>query len=186
MRLTATFPKAPAKGGLAEFRWSDGTVATTPLFTHPERLPHDLEHYVVDAHADLPYGFWALAGRQTPFNSFTLVSGRWERGARERFERSARKHRGAMLQGEAAFFVHELADQEDNLASEWGAMRRRLRRAYSYETDSPLGDLEVDDVRQIIAFDRALHRTWSDLPVGAALQVSWPTTADRMPAIISA
>ncbi|HUP84303.1 MAG TPA: hypothetical protein VM143_01425 [Acidimicrobiales bacterium] len=185
MRLAAIFPKTPRSGGVAELRWSDGTVATTPLYTHPGRLPHDLEHYVVEAHVDLPFGFWALAGAQTPFNSFTLVSGCWQRGARERFERRARKHPGAMLQGEAASFVHELAQHEDDLTSAWSVLRRRIRRTYSYEADSPIGDLEVGDVRRIIAFDRALHRTWADLPVGGALQVSWPPATDRMPTVIS-
>ena len=185
MRLTATFPKPSGRGGVAEFRWSDGTIATTPLHSHASRLPHDLDHYVVDAHVDLPFGFWALAGKQTPFKSFTLVAGRWERGARERFERSVRKHRGAMLQGEAAFFVHELAAREDQLAVAWPVLRRRLRRAFSYEHESPIGDLEVADVRRIVAFDRELHRRWAELPVGGALQVSWPPAPDRMPATIS-
>lgn len=184
MKLVATFPKAHSPGGVAEFRWSDGTVATTPLYTHPDRLPHDLEHYVLDAHIDLPFGFWALAGKQTPFKSFTLVSGRWERGARERFERQARRHRGAMLQGEAGSFVHDLASREDDVAVEWPLLRRRLRRAHSYENDSPIGDLEVGDVRRVIAFDRELHRLWSDLPIGGALQVTWPAAPERMPAIV--
>ena len=185
MRLTATFPKADRSRGVAELRWSDGTVATTPMYNHRHLLPHDLEHYVVEAHVDLPFGFWALAGKQTPFESFTLVAGRWNRRARERFERNARKHRGSMLQSEAAFFVHDLATREEDLAAEWPALRRRLRRVYAYETDSPIGDLEVPDVRRIIAFDRELHQRWADLPVGGALQVTWPPAGDRLPAIVA-
>ena len=179
------FPKASGAGGVAEFRWSDGTVATTPLYNHSGRLPHDLEHYVVDAHVDLPFGFWALAGKQTPFKSFTLLAGRWERGARERFERSARKHRGAMLQGEAAFFVHNLAPA-GRLGDRVAGVAASAAPYLLYENDSPIGDLEVADVRRIIAFDRKLHRRWTDLPVGGALQVTWPPAEDRMPAIISA
>jgi hypothetical protein len=186
MRLTATFPKVSDGGGVAELRWSDGTIATTPLYNHAGRLPHDLEHYVVDAHVDLPFGFWALAGKKTPFKSFTLVAGRWEPRARERFDRSARKHRGAMLQGEAASFVHELASRLDHVATEWPVMRRRLRSAYSYEQESPLGDLEVSEVRRIVEFDGELHRLWDELPVRAALQVTWPPAPDRMPTVITA
>src|SRR5690349_9692129 len=112
--MTATFTKTV--GAPAVYRWADGTVATTPNWGR--RFPHDLTHWLVEAQVDLPYGFWALAGRQAPFDSFTLVRGRWPKGAHEFLDRVRRKHRGEMLHAEAMGGL-PLARADLDVKGEW-------------------------------------------------------------------
>lgn len=86
---------------MATLSWRDGTVATTPIWGTPNRLPHDLDHYIVEAVFQPPYGFWGLVERQAPFDSLTLVRGRWPKGKAAWFERVVRKHVAEMLKAEA-------------------------------------------------------------------------------------
>ena len=44
----AAFPKAAGRA-MARFEWDRGFYAETPIYSHYDRLPHDLAHDAVDA-----------------------------------------------------------------------------------------------------------------------------------------
>src|SRR3954470_22361918 len=138
--MTATFTKT--LGAPTVYRWRDGTVATT--MNWGRGIPHDMGHWFMEAQVDLPYGFWSLAGQQAPFDSFTLVHGRWPKGKREFLDRVRRKHREAMLHAEAHSGLW-LARSDLNVHAEWTNIRRSLAKAYAF-TESPLAHLGPQDV----------------------------------------
>ncbi len=174
MQLRARFPKSTDGRNVAEYAWSDGLTGTSPSNGRPGRLPHDLDHYILESQVDVPYGFWALSARQAPFKTFTLVRGRWPRGKAEWFERVKRKHGGEMLQAEAVGIVSRLSRGELDINRDWKSIRRQLTRAYTYESDGPFAAVTQRDLAAIVPFHDELHRTWEAVPVGGALQVSWP------------
>jgi hypothetical protein len=177
MQMHATFPKTRDGRNTAEYAWSDGRVATSPSDGRLGRLPHDLEHYILEAQVDVPYGFWALAGRQAPFKSLALARGRWPKKKVDWFERVKRKHGGAMVQAEAiGGFIGRLARGEADIHRDWPAIRRSLTRAYSYESSSPLAALTQEDLMGLVPFHIEMHRVWKTVPVGGAIRVSWPRT----------
>ena len=168
--MTVTYTKAPRVP--AVHRWANGVVATTMNWSRG--FPHDLRHWIMEAQVDLPWGFWALAGQQAPFDSFHLVSGRWPKGRREWLDRVRRKHRLSMLHAEA----HDgywLADPELEVRADWPVIRRRLARTYAF-SESPLARLGPEDVERLRPFARRAVETWDVLPEGGGVQVSWPGT----------
>lgn len=177
--LRATFPKQKGRGALAVFAWRDGTSATTPTDSG-ERLPHDLTHYAVEAHFRPPYGFWSLAARQAPFESLTLVAGRWPAAGRSALERARRKHGAEMLKAEAVNLTM-LADPEFDLARGWGALRKTLTRAYAFGPSNVFADASRADFDAVRTRYLDLTRAWSKVPYGGGLVLSWPP--DRVPVV---
>lgn len=174
MRMTATFPKVNDRSAhLALFEWPDGSAATTPMYGHPKRLPHDLGHYVGEAHFRPPYGFWNLAAQQAPFHSLTLVRGRWPRGRQEWLDRVRRKHGAEMLKAESVD-VARLAAPDFDLEARWATMARALRRAYSYTDSNPFDGATRADFVACRGRARELTEAWERVPWGGALVVSWP------------
>lgn len=182
--LRATFPKTRDGHNVAEYAWSDGLTAVSPSNGRPGRLPHDLHHYIVESQVDMPYGFWALAARQAPYESFDLTRGRWPRPEIEWFERVKRKHRGEMVRAEAIGVVAKLARGELDINRDWKAIRRHLTHAYAYESDGPFAGITQRDLVAMVPFYNQLHRIWDGVPVGGALRVSWPRI--DAPAVIRA
>jgi hypothetical protein len=179
--LRATFPKTTRGDNLAEYACADDLTASSPSNGRPGRLPHDLDHYIIESQVDVPYGFWALAARQAPFASFTIARGRWPRGKVEWFERVQRKHRGEMIQSEAvAGIVTRIACGDLDIDRDWSAIRRWLTRAYTYESRGAFASLTQRDLTALVPFHDELHRTWDAIPVGGALRVSFPKTGDSV------
>jgi hypothetical protein len=170
--MTATFTKTP--GAPTVYRWRDGTVATT--MNWGRGIPHDMGHWFMEAQVDLPYGFWSLAGQQAPFDSFTLVHGRWPKGRQEFLDRVRRKHREAMLHAEAHGGLW-LARPDLNVHAEWPDIRRKLAKAYAF-TESPLAHLGPDDVERLRPFALRATQVWNDLPDGASVEVRWAGAND--------
>ena len=159
---------------MATFTWTDGTVATTPIFDRPEELPHDLRHYVVEAAFLPPYGFWSLVERQAPFRSLTLVRGRWPKGQVEWFARVVRKHGTEMLKAEATG-LDELFDVADEaLDRVLPELRRRLRRSYALSPANAYADAPRECFVEARRLHRRLHSAWRGLPFGGALEVRYP------------
>ncbi len=173
--MTATFPKNREAGRVATFAWPDGTAATTPIWGRPERLPHDLDHYIIDAVFRPPYGFWDLVERQAPYPSLTLVRGRWPKGKPEWYERVVRKHGVEMLKSEATglglLFRAVTDEQVDRLVPE---LRRRLRRSYALSPVNAFEDATRDQFHETRELHKALHRAWDGVPTGGALEVAYP------------
>jgi hypothetical protein len=174
MRLEVSFPKVTDRSRVATFTWSDGVVAECPVFGAARRLPHDLEHYVVDAKVRAPYGFWTLAGQQAPFESFTLVRGRWSRDRIEWFQRIKRKHHDEMVQSEAMGIIGALARGDLDLVGDWRHIRRHLTRSYAITRDSVYASLDQRDLASLVDFHRDVEARWDAVPVGGAFEVSWP------------
>jgi hypothetical protein len=127
----------------------------------------------------IPYGFWALAGRQAPCKSFTVVRGRWPRGKAEWFGRVKRKHGGEMIQAEmVGGIVGALARGELDVRRDWWQIRSMLTRAYTFESDGPFAAVTQADLVGLVPFHDRLHGLWATVPVGGALQVSWPQRGD--------
>lgn len=173
MQLEVTFPKQTERGQVATFAWSDGLVATSPLWGRPERLPHDLGHYSVDAHFRPPYSFWSLVGQQAPFASLTLVRGRWPGGKREWLDRIRRKHGLEMLKAESPG-IGRTCEPDFDADAEWPAIRRALNRAYVFGEANPFADVTKESLVALHDAHMRLERAWKRLPVGGALVVHWP------------
>lgn len=174
VQLTVSFPKVESRSRVATFRWSNGVVAESPIFGMWRRLPHDLEHYVIESKVHPPYGFWTLAGKQAPFESFTLVRGRWSRDRVEWFQRVKRQHHDEMVQSESMGIVGALARGEIDLVRDWRAIRRHLTRAYAIQHDSVYASLTQRDLASLVDVHHAVEEAWDATPVGGALEVSWP------------
>ncbi len=174
MRMTATFTKAA--GVPALYRWSDGVVAET-MPNSGLRFPHDLGHWLLECQVPMPYGFWSLAGQQAPFASFQLTAGRWPRGKAVWLDRVRRKHAGEMLHAEAKGGLWLAADDLD-VHRDWKAIRRSLATAYAFTADSCLTHLSPHDVELMVPLARRTVAQWDALPLGDALEVTWPGTAE--------
>ena len=171
-QMTVTYTKI--RGAPAVHRWPDGLVATTqPWFGG---IPHDLGHWLIEAQVDLRWGFWSLAGQQAPFDSFTLVAGRWPKGKRDWLDRVRRKHGLSMLHAEAQAGLW-LADPGLDVHGDWKEIRGRLARSYAF-TDSPLAAYGPADVERMRPFALRAVATWNALPAGASVEVAWPGAND--------
>lgn len=176
--MTVTYTKT--HGVPAVHRWPGGLVATTMPWTGG--VPHDLGHWLLEAQVDLPWGFWSLAGQRAPFESFTLVTGRWPKGRAAWLDRVRRKHGTSMLHAEGLGGMW-LADPELDVHGSWPHLRRRLAKAYTF-ADHPLRHVGPDDVERLRPFAIEVVAHWERLPDGAALQVSWPGT--ELPVVVAA
>lgn len=172
--MTATFPKSHDHVCVAIFEWPDGSAATTPMWGRRDRLPHDLGHYIGEAQFRPPYGFWSLAAQQAPFNSLTLVRGRWPGDRQEWLDRIRRKHGAEMLKAEA-LDLSRLADiSESDLEGRWPVAARSLRNGYSFTRSSPFDSATRTDFFEARERAIALNEAWRRVPFGGALVVSWP------------
>lgn len=175
MPVSAIFPKTNSAGRVATFSWRDGTAATTPIWGRPDRLPHDLEHYIVEAVFQPPYGFWGLVERQAPFKSLTLIRGRWPKDKSAWFERVVRKHGVEMLKAEAVgldlLFQAKSDEEVDRAIPE---LRRQLQRSYALSPANAFAEATRAQFLEIRDIHRSLHRTWRGTPMGGALEVAYP------------
>lgn len=176
MRLEVTFPKNHDRSRVATFVWSDGLVATSPIWGRYQRLPHDLEHYAVDAHFRPRYAFWTLAGQQAPYESLTVVRGRWPAGKKEWLDRIRRKHGAQMLKAEAPG-VGNIGRPDFDLDAEWPVIKRAMNRAYVFEPENPFADVTKESLAILHASHRRLVATWEQVPIGGAMVVEWPPAA---------
>ena len=173
--LTATFPCTADGRNDATYEWSDGLVCTTPGGGRPGRLPHDLEHYILEAQVKLPYGFWTLAGKQAPFQSFTHIGGQWPRSRKTWFEQVKKKHAGEMVKADSlAGLVNSLARGVLDLERDWREITRQLTRAYRYGSEDAAERITMQDLRRVLAFDQDVRAAWAGVPVGGFLEVTWP------------
>ena len=170
--MTVTYTKT--RGAPAVHRWPQSELVATTMPWHGH-FPHDLGHWLLEAQVDLPYGFWSLAAQKAPFDSFTLVAGRWPKGRREWLDRVRRKHGTGMLHAEGQG-GHWLTDPDLDVRAEWPAIRRRLAKAYAFE-DNPLVHLGPDDVERLRPLALAVDERWRSLPDGGCIEVVWPGTA---------
>ena len=177
LTLRATFPKHDRRPRVARFEWSDGLVATTPIHGRPWRLPHDLDHYLIEARLRPAYGFWALAAQQAPFDSLTLVRGRWPKGKQAWFDRVRRHHAAEMLKAEATG-VSGIADPAFDVDAAWPTIRRTLERAYAFGPATSITHVTKADVVALREDTLRLRRTWADVPDGGALVVAWPPVVE--------
>lgn len=180
MRMTVTFPKSYHRAP-ALFEWSDGSAATCAVHDNPTRLPHDLEHYIVEAQFRPPYGFWSLASQQAPFGSLNLVRGRWPKGKQEWLDRVRRKHGAEMLKAEAAG-LGAIHDPDLDFDRYWPRRVRVLRNAYSYTASNPFDHATKEDFVEARERSLALRAAWRKVPMGGALVVYWPP--DTTPRIV--
>lgn len=171
--MRASFPKHTGGGRVAVFEWSDGLIATTPIHGRATTLPHDLEHYVVEARLRFPYGFWTLAAQQAPFDSLTLVRGRWPKGKQEWFARLRRKHGVEMLKAEATG-VKGLDSPTFDVEAAWPSIRRAMRRSYAFNPQTELLQVTRADITALHHDALRLHEAWRSVPTGGALVVQWP------------
>jgi len=167
-QMTATFTKI--RGAPAVYRWPGGLVATTLPWNRG--LPHDLGHWLIEAQVDLPWGFWALAGRRAPFASFTLVAGRWPADRAAWLDRVRRRHGLGMLHAEAQD-GRWLVEPGLDVRARWPEIRSRLADSYAFE-ETPLAHFGPDDVERLLPLARRTAAIWDALPEGGSVEVAWP------------
>ena len=182
--LRAIFPKRSGRDRVARYEWSDGLVATTPLWGRPTRLPHDLEHYAVEAVLRPAYGFWNLAAQQAPFDSLTPLRGRWPKGRQEWFDRVRRKHREAMLKAEA-LGIRGLEDPSFDVDAAWPQVKVALERPFAFNEETTLRGITKADVVELRRSALELHGSWRQVPDGGALAVSWPPMPASKPEVLA-
>ncbi len=178
MPVTAIFPKSRDRERVATFLWVDGTAATTPIWGRPERLPHDLDHYIVEAAFLPPYGFWSLVEQQSPFPSLTLVKGRWPKDKAAWFERVVRKHGTEMLKAEATGLEVLFEAGEDEVDRLIPELRRRLRTSYALSPANAFADAARERFLDARNLHRKVHRAWQGVPFRGALAVNFPPAAN--------
>lgn len=172
--MSAYFPKRRDRQRVATFLWRDGSAATTPIWGLPERLPHDLDHYIVDASFRPPYGFWTLVEQQVPYPSLTLVRGRWPKDKSAWFERVVRRHGTEMLQAEATGLEELFAAAEANVDRLIPELQRRLRASYALSPANAYAEAPPERFHAARDLHRKIHRAWRGVPFGGALEVSYP------------
>lgn len=171
--MRATFPKTDEHGRRARFEWPDGFVATTPTWNHRKRLPHDLEHYAVEAVLRPRYGFWTLAAQKAPFRSL-LPERAWPRDRVNWFRTVLSKHRDEMVEAEILPVLITFAADGAPPRQAWPEARRALARIWSRWPGNPPPDLSADQYERMVELDRELRGRWRDLPDGDSLIVEWP------------
>jgi len=165
--VQARFPKANDRHRTAALAWPDGYTATVPQHQHFTRLPHDLEHYAVDAVLRPRCGFWELAAAMAPFSDFT--PGRpWPREREEWFRRAKRDHRDEMVEAE------RLTGLLPGTSPSFDAARRALRRMWTDRPTSPRPELTPVIYEQMVQLHTQLQSAWRALPEGGWLSVRWP------------
>jgi hypothetical protein len=180
--LTISFPKSNDRRRVAVFEWDGGLVATTPAGQNPDRLPHDLTHYVVEAYFRPPYGFWSLASQKAPFTSLTVVKGRWPGGRKEWLARVIRKHGAEMLQAEAKA-LGALTDPAVDFEATWPLVARGFKRGYDFGPANPFRSVTRADLLALRQQHFDLTHAWHRVPMGGALVVHWPP--DVPPSIVA-
>jgi hypothetical protein len=165
--VQARFPKVEDRSRTAQLAWPDGFTATLPQHQYFARLPHDLEHYVVDAVLRPPYGFWELAAAKAPFKNLTPCR-RWPRERTQWFARVVRDHRDEMVEAE------RLTGLLPTNTPSWEAARRMLASAWTDRPSNPRPDLTPESYERLMDLHEQLVSAWQSLPVGEWLSVTWP------------
>jgi hypothetical protein len=172
--LKATFPKNAEPGRLVSLEWEDDFRATMRLGNHFDRLPHDLEHYVIDAELGRPWAFWPMLAQKAPYVSVTPVDGKWPRERVKWFDEVKRKHKVDLDESENAGATFVMIARGDLSIEDWAGVRNSLQRAYTQRPKSPVEGLTPDEVKRIVAAYIRMERRWKQVPFGGELTVHWP------------
>ncbi len=165
--MRAAFPKT-AERAVARFEWDGAFYAETPIYSHCDRLPHDLAHYAVDAVLRPRYGFWELAARQAPFSNLR-PSKPWPKNRVAWFATVLRDHRDEMVEAER--FPALLS------ADGWPAAKQLLKLHWSDWPDNPRPELTVRRYEAMVGIYARLGDEWRALPRGQVFVVRWPPPA---------
>jgi hypothetical protein len=169
--VQARFPKVDDRSRRAEFTWPDGTTATSPQYQHFCRLPHDLEHYAVDAVLRPRFGFWELAAAGAPFPSLVPVKA-WPTRRTEWFATVVRTHRDEMVEAERLTGL--LLGNARGTPMPWPHAQALLRRTWAERAANPRPALTGDRYGRLLGLHRELLTAWDALPAGEWLTVMWP------------
>ena len=161
--MRAVFPREAGRA-TARFEWDGGFLASSPIHSHPDLLPHDLAHYAVDAVLRPRYGFWELAAQRAPFTSFQ-PSQPWPKDRVAWFTRLVRDHRDEMVEAERFPSL---------LSVGWPEAQRLLRQHWSNWPGNPRPELTRRDHEAMLRIYAGLWDEWRALPLGRALEVRWP------------
>jgi hypothetical protein len=164
--MRAVFPKVAARA-VARFEWDGGFFAEAAMYANPERLPHDLAHYAVDAVLRPKYGFWELAAQRAPFKSLR-PSRPWPKDRIAWFAKVLDDHRDEMVEAERFPTL---------LTVDWVQAQRLLREYWSNWPHNPRPELTLREHDAMVRIFQGLGDQWRALPAGGALVVSWPPPA---------
>jgi hypothetical protein len=165
--MRAAFPKAKERV-MARFEWDHGFYAETPIYSHHDRLPHDLAHYAVDAVLRPRYGFWELAARRAPFANL-MPSKPWPKDRLAWLATVLRDHRDEMVEAER--FPALLS------AGGWPSAQQLLKLHWSDWPDNPRPELTRRRYDAMLGWYAQLSDQWRALPLGQTLCLTWPPPA---------
>jgi hypothetical protein len=173
MLMRATFPKTDDLERLVHLEWPDGFRATMRVGQRFDRLPHDLEHYVIDAELRRPWAFWPMLAQKAPYKSVTPEGG-WP-AERVRWFDDVKKRRKADLdESEVLAGPFISIARGELLLDDWKQVRTSLARVYTTRARSPVADLTRDDVERVVEAYTRMERRWQQVKFGDSLAVPWP------------
>lgn len=170
-RLRASFPrKAEPHRWVATLEWDDGLAGEMAVLLRGKqlRMPHDLEHYVVDAVLGHEYAFWPLLARYGAFKSVRLTRGTWGRERLREFAAVLAEHRDQIEEAETPTapirtIVHHNLTGAD-----------AVRAFASSPAKNAFERLTSADVEALVERYRRMELEWLEGDADDPLVVIWP------------
>lgn len=142
-----------------------------PGYDHPDWLPHDLLHYVIENSLGLQYGFWGRVAAGAVFSGMKVLEGRQPPHAAERSYGATREQPRTGTQSEilVGFFARVA---QMGIENDWPRVQKMLKQAW-VDDHNAYSQIDHTQVRQVCAELRIMERQWQNLAVGEDLTVTW-------------
>jgi hypothetical protein len=146
----------------------DGSELKWPWVKAGGQLPHDLMHYLVETHLGVRDGFWGLVAKGVDFGFLAEAADRIATGA-SGTDLDGRDSAGLVLAEclVAGISTGVWTDADDDQCLGWIA-GHCARRGIAMPAD-----LTAANLAPVRAAIRQAAAAWRDLPIGAALDVSY-------------
>ena len=142
-----------------------------PGYDHPEWLPHDLIHYVIENSLGLQYGFWGRVAAGAVFPGMKVLEGRQPPHAAERSYTAVRQQPRTGTQSEVLVgFLAGVARM--GIENDWPRVQKGLKQAW-VDDHNQYNQISQAEVRQVCAELRIMEQAWKNLAVGEDLTVIW-------------
>ena len=169
-RLVASFPRNRDRfRWVATLQWDDGLVGEMAIRQKKQlRMPHDLEHYVVDATLGHEFAFWPLLARYGAFKSVRLRNGSFGRERMMELSRVLAEHKDDVDGAETLTAPVRVIAHHD---LDWPEAEKYFR---SSPARARFESLTRADVATLVENYRRMERRWLSGPTDEPLVVEWP------------
>ncbi|MBN9390417.1 MAG: hypothetical protein J0I20_20480 [Chloroflexi bacterium] len=142
-----------------------------PGYDHPDWLPHDLIHFVIENSLGLQYGFWGRVAAGAVFSGMKILEGRQLPHAAERSYTAVREQPRTGTQSEVLVGLMAGVAQM-GIENDWPRVQKMLRQAW-VDDHSEYSQISQGEVKRVCAELRIMEQRWQNLPVGEDLTVTW-------------